>query len=91
MDVNKYQNLRGLDEESFKILNDASCAINEKIFELMNMTHYMKEKGNFINSAVSQNLNLVSSRARLNIFQERLSKIKVSVNPNDKELTLSRM
>jgi len=57
----------------------------------MSMTYNMKEKGNFINSAVSKNLNLVSSRARLNIFQERLSKIKVSVNPNEKEINLSRM
>ena len=83
--------MRSLDEESFKILNDASCSINDRIFELMTITYNMKEKGNFINLAVAQNLNLVSSRARLNIFQERLEKIKVNVNPNDKELNLSRM
>ena len=57
----------------------------------MSMTYNMKEKGNFINLAVAQNLNLVSSRARLSIFQERLEKIKVNVNATDKDINLSRL
>ncbi len=50
----------------------------------------MKDKG-FLNKAISSNLNLVCSSARLNIFHERLDKIKILVNPSDKEITISRM
>jgi len=50
----------------------------------------MKDKG-FFNKAISNNLSLVSSKARLAIFNERLEKLKVNVNTNDKEIVISRM
>jgi E3 ubiquitin-protein ligase HERC2 len=56
----------------------------------MNLTYSIKEK-NFLHGAITDNLSLVSSRARLNIFNERLDKMKMSINPNEKELNISRI
>lgn len=72
------------------MLYNASTSINFRIFELMTLINHMKEKGNPIIIAVTQNLNLVSSSVRIKVFQERLEKIKVNVNPSE-EINLSRI
>ena len=72
------------------LLNEVSATINESLFNLMNLSYNIKDK-NFFNKAISNNLSLVSSKARLAIFNERLEKIKVLVNTNDKEVVLSRI
>ena len=56
----------------------------------MNFTFKIKEKG-IIPQAISYNLSLVSSKARLNILHERLNKLKVVVNVSEKELSVNRM
>ena len=56
----------------------------------MTLINHMKEKGNPIIIAVTKNLNLVSSSVRIKVFQERLEKIKVNVNPSE-EINLSRI
>jgi hypothetical protein len=86
----RYKSLKRLSQHEFYMMNELSSGINEGIFYLMNLTYHIKEKG-FLHQAITDNLSLVSSKSRLNIFHERLNKIKVSVNSSDKEMSLNRL
>jgi hypothetical protein len=72
------------------LLNELSASINESIFYLMNLTYNMKEKG-FLHKAITDNLCLVSSKARMDIFHERIDKMKIAVNPSEIEMPINRL
>jgi alpha-tubulin suppressor-like RCC1 family protein len=73
-----------------QLLNELSSSINECIFYMMNFTYNIKEKG-FMHKAITDNLTLVSSTARLNIFHERINKLKITINANEREMPINRL
>ena len=88
--VNKYKHISKLSKENFILLFELSNTINNSIFDLLSISNCYKEVV-FFHKTISENLEIINSKDRLNIFNDKLDKLKVSVNPGDKVVEISRI
>lgn len=88
--VHKYHHIKDLSKEDFTLLFELSDTINNSIFDLLSISNSYKDVV-FFHKAISENLEVLNSKERLNLFNDKLDKLKVVVNPAEKSIDISRI
>lgn len=88
--IRKYYHIKELSKEDFTLLFELSDTINNSIFDLLSISNSYKDVV-FFHKTISENLEILNSKERLNIFNDKLDKLKVNVNPGEKSIDISRI
>ena len=88
----QYQSLLHLNEHEMNLLYNVSSAISDSIYKMLHISTSNKTETcvPFYQEAISDYLEIINSKERVNLFTERLDKMKINVRPQDKEISINR-